>query len=263
MPPFLLSCIAIPLIYLYTIVMASLSLTLSLFDRTGELQHWCARTWCRMIAATVGMKVIVEGAENLVLTRPAVYMSNHQSYLDIPALFAFLPFQFRIMAKKPLFYVPFLGWFLWRAGHIAVDRGNRTATPKMMRDSRAKLEAGVPIVVFPEGTRNVNPRQVKEFKAGGFKLAQAANVPVVPVTIHGTSEALRPNSLLFRPRVIRLYIDSPLNVADMNLADAMTAVQRVMNERLNEAANVERERLPSPERRLSRADGRQTEGSRR
>src|SRR3954451_17295851 len=97
------SIVAIPLIYLYPIVMGTLSLSSSLFDPDGSRQHWCARTWCRLIAGTVGAKVRLHGVENLPTGGgPVVIMANHQSYMDIPALMGYLPLQFRIIAKESL-----------------------------------------------------------------------------------------------------------------------------------------------------------------
>ncbi|QUV86803.1 1-acyl-sn-glycerol-3-phosphate acyltransferase [Chloracidobacterium sp. S] len=226
------SIVALLLIVLYTVAMGSLALLLSLFDRTGEYQHWCARTWCRMIAFTVGMRVSIDGIAQLPRHTPAVVLANHQSLLDIPVLFAFLPFQFRILAKKELFRIPFLGWFLWRAGHIPVDRGNRNATPDMIAAARKVLHARIPVVIFPEGTRNVQPARVKAFKSGGFRLAREAGVPIVPVTIHGTATFLPAHSMWLTPCPVHLTIHAPLDVTDLSIEEAMTQVASTMNERL-------------------------------
>jgi len=121
---YLHSIVAIPLIYLYTVIMGSLSLTLSLSDRQGRKQHWCAQVWCRMIARTVGARVRVHGTENIRPDVSYVFLSSHQSYMDIPAMLGYLPVQLRIAAKKSLFRIPFMGWHLSRAGHIPVDRGS-------------------------------------------------------------------------------------------------------------------------------------------
>lgn len=232
------------LITIYTIVMASLAFLIAPFDRSGEGRHWCARTWCKLISLTVGLRVTVEGVENLVLARPAVYMSNHQSFMDIPVLFAFLPFQFRILAKKQLFNVPFMGWFLAVAGHIAVDRGNRTATPKMMRDAKRVLDKGIPLVIFPEGTRNIRPAQVKEFKAGGFKMALEMNAPIVPITIYGTWEIMPPNSIVVHPRPVRMMIGTPIE-PDGTIPELTVKVAAAMNERLDYAAELDGKKLPA------------------
>ncbi len=204
------SFIIIPLIYLYTIVMASLSLVLSFFDRDGRRQHWCARTWCRLIAGTAGARVKIIGLENVPTNQAAVFVANHSSYLDIPAIWGYVPVQFRIMAKRSLFYVPFMGWFLSRAGHIPVDQENSRAALANINRAADKLRAGSSLVVFPEGHRSVDG-VLQEFKTGGFKLAQKAGVPVVPVTIIGSHRVLKKDSLVFHAGDIKVIIDPPLS----------------------------------------------------
>jgi 1-acyl-sn-glycerol-3-phosphate acyltransferase len=209
------SCVIIPLIYLYTIVMATLSLALSLFDRGGRLQHWCARTWCRMIAVTAGARIIVRGLENLPRDQACVVIANHQSYLDIPAIWGYLPLQFRILARRNLFYIPFLGWFLWRAGHIPVDRENARSAVANVKRAVDKLNSGCSIVIFPEGTRS-DDGALQEFKGGGFKIALKAGVPIVPVTIIGTARVLKKNSLVFHPGRVEVIVDPPLQTTEYN-----------------------------------------------
>src|ERR1044071_2504609 len=119
--------------YIETIVMGTISLILWPFDRTGELQHACARWWCRMVALTIGARIRVHGVEHLRRDRAYVYLANHSSLIDTPALFAYLPYQFKIMAKRGLFYVPFMGWHLWASGNFAVDRGDARKTATSMR----------------------------------------------------------------------------------------------------------------------------------
>src|SRR5919199_3463726 len=90
---YLRSAVAIPLIYLYTAVMATLSLALSIRDRGGRRQHWCASAWSRMIVRTVGVKVHVHGAEKIRAGESYVFLSTHQSYMDIPVMLGYLPAQ--------------------------------------------------------------------------------------------------------------------------------------------------------------------------
>jgi 1-acyl-sn-glycerol-3-phosphate acyltransferase len=94
--------------YVYTVVMATLSLLVSPFDRSGAMQHWCARCWCRLIAWTIGVRIRVHGISHVSPNCSYVYMANHSSLIDTPAMFGYLPYQFKIMAKKQLFYVPFM-----------------------------------------------------------------------------------------------------------------------------------------------------------
>jgi 1-acyl-sn-glycerol-3-phosphate acyltransferase len=228
------SCVVIPLIYFYTLLMGALALLLSLFDRDGRLQHWCARTWCRMIAATAGARVRVEGLENVPRGRACVFVANHQSYLDIPAVWGYVPAQFSIMAKRSLFYVPFMGWFLWRAGHIPIDRDNARAALQSVNRAVEKLHAGRSLVVFPEGHRSFDGA-LQEFKPGGFKIAHKAGVPVVPVAIIGTSRVLRRDSLVFHPGEVRVVIDAPLDTREYTsrtLPDLVARARAVIAARL-------------------------------
>ncbi len=227
--------VALTAIVCYTVIMASLALLVSFFDRTGAWQHSIARSWCRMISATVGLRPIATGLEHIPHDTPAVVMANHQSLLDIPVLFICLPFQFRILAKKELFRLPFLGWFLRRAGHIPVDRAKRQATPAMLRMARQTLAARIPVVLFPEGTRNAQPARVKAFKAGGFRLAQAAGVPIVPVTIYGTAAFLPARTWQLSPGPVSLTVHPPIPPTG-TLESLMAEVATVMNRQLEAEA---------------------------
>ena len=97
----------VPVVYLYTAVMGTLSLLASLFDGTGRVQHWFARTWSRMILATVRVRVQVEGREHIDPSRAAIYAANHLSAMDIPVLYGFLPLQFRIWRRRSCFAIRF------------------------------------------------------------------------------------------------------------------------------------------------------------
>ena len=117
-------CWFVPVVYLYTFVLGTLSLLSSLFDHGGRVQQWFARTWARLILKTVGIKVHVEGLEHLHASQAAIYAANHLSAVDIPVLYACLPVQFRIMAKRELFRYPFIGWYLKRSGQIPIVYGD-------------------------------------------------------------------------------------------------------------------------------------------
>ncbi len=110
------------LIYVYTVVCGTASLAGSLFDPRGRWQHACARRWSWLILKTSRIRVKVEGLEHVDPNRTTIYCANHPSAMDIPILLLTLPVQFRFLAKRPLFHIPFLGWHLRRSGHIPVDR---------------------------------------------------------------------------------------------------------------------------------------------
>jgi 1-acyl-sn-glycerol-3-phosphate acyltransferase len=198
--------------YFYTVVMATISIALSPFDHTGRMQHGCARWWCRLIAWTIGARISVDGTQNLDPKRNYVYMANHSSLIDIPAMFAYLPYQFRIMAKRELFLVPFMGWHLWTAGNFPVDRGDPRKTARSLHKVIDGVRAGKSLAVFPEGTRSADGR-LQEFKPGAFKIAMRAGVPIVPVSIRGTHALLPKHSLVPRPGRVEVIIGEPIDTA--------------------------------------------------
>ncbi len=154
------------LIWLYTIVLGALSLISSLWDRDGNTQHGFARLWSRMILATAMSPVRVQGLERLP-EGAAIYAVTHGSALDIPVLYAHLPRQFRIMAKRELFRYPFMGWHLRRSGQIPVDTDG-PGSPMSVRRAIRTLQAGMPLLVFPEGGRSADGC-IQPFLAGAFR----------------------------------------------------------------------------------------------
>jgi 1-acyl-sn-glycerol-3-phosphate acyltransferase len=211
--------------YFYTVVMALLSLAVWPFDRTGELQHWCARWWCRLVAWTIFARIHVHGVEHVRRGRPYVYMANHASLIDTPALFAYLPYQFRIMAKKSLFNVPFLGWHLRTAGHFPIDHGNPRKTAISLRRVIEGVRGGRSLAVFPEG-RRTDDGQLQAFQAGAFKIALRAGVPIVPVTIRGTFAMLPRTSLAPRPGRVDVLISEPIETTDYNEKTLPALIER-------------------------------------
>lgn len=237
---YLHSFIAIPLIYLYTFVMGSLSLLLSLYDPTGKRQHWCARNWCRMIAVTAGARVRVHGAHHIEPGVSYVFLSSHQSLMDIPAMLGYLPAQLRIAAKKSLFRIPFMGWHLTRAGHIPIDRSSTVNAIASMQRAATYLRHGICAFVFPEGTRS-RDGSLHKFKKGGFKLAIQAGAPIIPITIIGSRQILPPGEFIFRPGKMEMYVDEPLQTAGLSDADIEKLMESVY-ERMAEHFKAEGKR---------------------
>jgi 1-acyl-sn-glycerol-3-phosphate acyltransferase len=189
-------------------VMGTLSLLSSFFDRDGTIQHWFARSWSWLILKTIFSTVTVVGRENLP-HGPAVIAANHQSAMDIPLLYVYLPTQFRIVAKIELFKYPFMGWHLTRSGQIPVDEKNVRANLKSLQRGVETLKHGMPLVVFPEGGRSADG-VIKPFMSGAFYMAIKAGVPVVPVAIVGTFEVLRMWSYIIHPGKLQLIIGKPI-----------------------------------------------------
>jgi 1-acyl-sn-glycerol-3-phosphate acyltransferase len=202
----------VPVVYLYTAIMGICSLVSSLFDRGGRIQHKFARGWSKMILATASCPIEIVNPEKLNVGGAAVYVVNHLSALDIPSLYAALPFQFRIMAKKELFRYPVLGWHLKRSGQIPIERENARASLKSLVRASEALKAGMSLVVFPEGGRSPDGH-LQPFLGGSFYVAIKAQAPVVPMALIGTYEALPMNSFDVRPHHFQLVVGDVIPTA--------------------------------------------------
>lgn len=197
------------LLYLYTLVLGTVAFALSPFDADGAMQHVCARIWCRLVASAAGARIRVYGIEKIRADQAYVYMANHTSLIDIPALIGYLPYRFSIIAKKELLRMPFLGRYLRSGGHFLVDRGDARNAARALRHVIEEVRAGKSLAVFPEGTRSADGRLL-EFKPGAFKIAVRAGVAIVPVTIRGAHNHLPKGSLAPRPGRVDVIIEAPI-----------------------------------------------------
>lgn len=214
-----------PVIYLYTVILGTVSLLSSFFDREGRIQHGFARLWSWLILHTIWSPAHIIGLDKIDLTQPHVYVANHISALDIPVIYTSLPVQFRILAKKELFRYPFMGWHLKRSGQIPVERESAIASMRSLTEAAAAVRGGRPVVVFPEGGRSADG-QVKPFMSGAFYVALKAGVDVVPMAVVGTHEVLPMNSFHIRPGRIELIIGDPIPTASYGKRDVEALAAR-------------------------------------
>ena len=214
----------IPVISVYTVVLGTVSLCSTLFDRTGDFGHRCARAWAWLILKTTGVRVQVAGLERLDPSSSYVLASNHQSIYDIPIVFASLPLQLRIVAKQSLGSFPFLGWHLQRTGHLLVDRRNPGSD--IVRKMARLVRESHSLIVFPEGTRSVDG-VVGRFKKGTFLVAIDAELPVVPLSISGSRYVMKKGRLMVCPGVVRLTVHEPIETAGIRRDEVMECAERV------------------------------------
>ncbi len=230
-----------PLLALATIFMGTLSILASLVDGSGRTQHAIARVWARMVLAVCFIRVRVEGLEKLDPAGSYVFVANHASFMDIPAILARLPFQFRFFAKQGLYRIPFLGTHLKRAGHLPVDRSNvRASLRSMTEGARCIMQHRISVLLFPEGGRSQH--RLGEFKEGAAYIAIKAGVPAVPMGLLGLRELLPMGSGHIRAGRSVLRIGDPIPTAGMKLAD-----RAALNERLyQEVARLTGDAAQSP-----------------
>jgi 1-acyl-sn-glycerol-3-phosphate acyltransferase len=226
-----------PLFFLYTAACGSLSLFVSLFEKSGRIQHRIARIWASGCVKISGARLVVRGTENLHKHPVAVYAANHTSYMDTPVIFSTLPFQFRILAKKELWTMPFIGWHLNRSGQIPVDSVSSNSTVSSLGAAVRALRAGMPLFVFPEGSRTPDGT-TQPFLAGAAFLAIRAQVPLVPIALSGVYDLLPIHTRHFYPGEITLAVGEPISTAGMTLRQV-----EELNARLREG--IERMRAES------------------
>jgi len=215
-----------PLVFAYTLVVGSLSLPFGFFHSSGRILHGFARVWARLIMATVCCPVKVTGLEQIDLSKPNVIAANHGSALDIPILYANLPFQFRIAFKSELLSYPIIGWHLKRSGQICIDQQNPSRSIGSIRAALKSLKAGLPLVIFPEGGRTTDG-EIKPFLPGAFFLAIKAQVEIVPVALVGTYDLLPMNTYHIKCRPLEMRVGEPISTEGLALRDMESLSARV------------------------------------
>jgi 1-acyl-sn-glycerol-3-phosphate acyltransferase len=169
------------------------------FDRNGRVLHLYSCFWA-MVYFYVNpvWRLRVEGRERLPWHGAAVLVSNHASLADILVLFGlYRPFKW--VSKESNFRLPFIGWNMRLNRYVPLVRGDPESIGRMMDACQAWLDKGVPVLLFPEGTRSEDG-QLKAFKDGAFRLSMAKGCPLYPIVLSGTADVLPKHGLVLRQR---------------------------------------------------------------
>jgi 1-acyl-sn-glycerol-3-phosphate acyltransferase len=224
-----------PAFAVVTAAFGTLALLISLVDKSGRVQHRIAQHWARTLVWVSGCSLTVRGAENLHKHPVAVYASNHTSYMDTPVIFAGLPFQFRILARKQLWPIAFIGWYLDRSGQIPIDTNNTHASLSSLGVGVKALRSGMPLFVFPEGGRTSDGK-LRPFLSGAAYMAIRAQVPLVPVALSGVYDLLPIHTRHLYPGELILAVGEPIKTKGLTArqTEALTAQLRDAIERLRQ-----------------------------
>lgn len=183
------------------------------------------KLWARSVLFVAGVRVVVDGVEDLPGYGPFLYMPNHLSNLDIIAMTPSLRGDIRFIAKKSLRWVPFFGWALAASGAVFIDRARRPRAIAKLGVASANMRAGATAVIFPEGTRS-RDGFMHEFKRGPFHLAIDAGIPIVPVGVIGTERLWPVGSLWIRSGEVRIRYGRPLAIEEGATFDSLSAATR-------------------------------------
>src|SRR5579863_9837809 len=209
-----------------TAVCGSISMLVSLLDKSGRIQHRLAHLWARGLVWGSGCSLTIRGAENLRKHPVAVFAANHTSYMDTPVIFAALPFQFRILAKRELWPIAFIGWYLNRSGQIPIDTVNPRATLSSLGVAVKALRSGMPLFVFPEGGRTPDG-QLQPFMSGAAYLAIRAQVPLVPIALSGVYDLLPMHTRHFYPGSLTLTAGEAIDTTGMTVRQTDELTERL------------------------------------
>lgn len=203
------------LIVIHTTICSILALIFAFIERRFIVYFWISKLFSGGILLITGIKLKVEGLENIDPKATYVFVSNHASQFDITALQYGVPNRLAMIYKKELSKIPLFGWQLAAGPYVSIDRKNAESALKSIQKAKQVMkEKSVSILVFAEGTRSPDG-QVQEFKRGAFRLASSVGYPIVPITIIGSSRIMPKGKLKFNKGEIIMRIDKPIPTQEL------------------------------------------------
>lgn len=191
---------------------------LSCLSLRKEAPTFFMQIWGKFILWTCRIDLSIEGLDKLSKDKPAIYMANHASILDIPILIAALPVDLRFIFKKSILWIPFLGVAIWAMGMIPIDRGNRAKASASLKKAAERIRNGLHVLIFPEGTRSTTA-DLLPFKKGGFYLALEQHIDIVPITVRNSRQLCARNSVLGDKGTIQIVIHDRFPTTQYKLED--------------------------------------------
>jgi 1-acyl-sn-glycerol-3-phosphate acyltransferase len=191
------------------------------FDRRLRILHLYSSAWAALYTYVFPYWTVrIRDRDRIRNGATYVLVSNHQSLLDILVLFRLYK-HYKWVSKSEIFRVPFVGWNMVLNRYIAIRRGDRTDARRMMSDCATALRGGSSIMMFPEGTRSPNG-ELREFRHGAFTLAHEHGIPILPIVLDGTTNALPKHGLVLRERAdIVVQVLHPIDATAFADADAL------------------------------------------
>lgn len=207
------SSAAIAWLTLSTFVYGSCVIITSCFS--SRLPSFFARLWASHLLFSAGIKIRIKGLEKIKRNTNYIFIANHSSVFDIPALFVALPFQIGFLAKKELYNIPLFGKIIQSIGCVSIDRSNARKARMSITHAVEQLKSRkMSLALFPEGTRSEDGT-IGAFKSASFALVSEAKITIVPIYIAGSFHILRKNTLMISPGTIRCEIDDPIEIANL------------------------------------------------
>ncbi len=225
------TAVVVPTFFLFTLAIAALVTAVAMIRPDTPVIEKMIRFWSHLFLAAAGVRLEIEGREKVDPSGQHVFLANHLSNLDIPAMFITAPVPIRYLAKKEVYKIPFVAAAMRKIGIVKVDREAGSSIHAEVNAGVAAAKArGHSLIIFPEGTRSTDG-EPQPFKKGAFRIAIANEMPIVPITIQGTWEVWPPGSKLFWPGPARVIVHDPIPTVGMDLSeidDLRTRVRKVI-----------------------------------
>jgi 1-acyl-sn-glycerol-3-phosphate acyltransferase len=228
----------------WTAFMVTYAVVFGMLLRDPQFFRREQRRWARGLLRFWGVQLDVIGSEHMREGACYVVMSNHLSWADIVALFIALPTTPGFLAKRELMRIPFLAQALRSGGHVLIDRAKRGDAMAALERAGAQVRNGNTVLIFPEGTRG-DSDTIGAFKKGGFHLARAAQVPILPVGLRGSRGVFPRGSLLIRPGRIEVHIGEEIPASEVSHRELGEMLPVVRAKIMDLAAMPERSRDPA------------------
>lgn len=212
-----------------TTLFGTLAILTSWVPPRGRLYLFWARNWAKSLLWLNRIPARIEIAHEAAALPQAIYMSNHESGIDILLLLLAIRQDVRFLAKRELFFVPFMGWSMWLAGFVPVDRRRTDKAKTVLSTLDRRLKSGISILVFPEGTRSRDGR-LGPFKKSGFLTALKSGIPIVPVGVSGARAVLGEQGMVIRRGPVQARVGRPIPTADLGVHDRADLMKRVRSE---------------------------------
>ncbi|MCT4563419.1 MAG: 1-acyl-sn-glycerol-3-phosphate acyltransferase [Maledivibacter sp.] len=197
-------------------------------DERDELAYDISRKWGYNLIKASGSKIKVIGQENIPKDQAVLFVSNHQSYLDIPVLLGYIDKPKSFIAKAELSKYPLFSTWMKAMRCIFIDRSDVRQSLRAIKEGIKLLKNGYSLVIFPEGTRSKDGN-LMEFKQGSLKLATKSGVPIMPVTINGTKDIMTRGTLFIKPTDVEIIISKPIFMDEETAKDSKALNERVRN----------------------------------
>jgi len=203
---------------IYTLLLGIPVIVTAIFSKTGCIPYRLGLSWAWLVLKTNRVRIQIEGFEKIVRTRSYVFIANHSSNLDPPALALGLHNQLRFVTKKSLANIPVFGWAVKMARMILIDRSDSSHARKTINKAISELRNGISAYFFAEGTRSMDGK-LQKFKKGGIMLALKAKLPIVPVTVVDSYKLLPKNAMRIKSGVVRIIVGDPIDTSAFSEKD--------------------------------------------